>query len=239
MQYSIRIMATIQGDGFTVNIVKSKRRKTMALKVDVNGVSVHIPSLLPLATAKQFIQQKTHWIQRKLSQQAQPIIAEKQFVTGESFLFAGKDYTLRLIESDTKAIVEKSESEIELYGRQKQLSTSAIRAAILNWYKKQATDYLTARTHWFSDVTNLYPTSITIKSYKARWGSCSIKGEINFNWQLIQAPPDVIDYVIIHELCHLTHHDHSPSFWGLVTHFMPDYKQHRQWLKNHGYSLAF
>ncbi|MBL1320195.1 MAG: M48 family metallopeptidase [Methylophaga sp.] len=231
-------MTTIQGDGFTVTIIKSKRRKTMALKVDNKGVSAHIPSTLPLATTQAFINQRTSWIQKKLAQQQQRTVQEKQFEDGEVFLLLGENYTLRLFQSDEKALVKKTTSTIEFYGRLNKLSKPAIRATIIDWYKQQADGYLTARTNWLSDVTSLQPISITIKSYKARWGSCSIKGEINFNWQLIQAPQDVIDYVITHELCHLTHHNHSPKFWFLVEQFMPDYKRHRQWLKNNGHKLA-
>lgn len=233
-----RIMTTIQGDGFIVTIIKSKRRKTMALKVDAKGVSVHIPPSLPLSTAKQFISQKTSWIQKKLAQQSQQICPAKQFIDHEVFLLLGENYILRLYKSDEKPRVEKSESAINFYGRLNKLSKSAIRAAIIDWYKQQASNYLIARTQWFSDVTGLYPSAITIKSYKARWGSCSIQGEINFNWQLIQAPPEVIDYVIIHELCHISQHNHSKDFWNLVIHFMPKYKQHRQWLKDHGHTLS-
>lgn len=232
-------MTTIQGDGFIVTIIKSKRRKTMALKVDAKGVSVHIPSTLPLASAEAFIKQKTNWIKKKLAQQQQRSVEEKQFVDGETFLFLGEEFTLRLYEEECAPSIKKSASEIEFYGRLNKVSKSAIRTAIIDWYKKQADGYLTARTHWFSDVTNLHPTSITIKSYKARWGSCSIKGEINFNWQLIQAPQDVIDYVITHELCHLSHHNHSAKFWALVERYTPDLKLRRQWLKDNGYKLTF
>lgn len=232
-------MATIQGDGFIVNIIKSKRRKTMALKVDANGVSAHIPTALPLTTAKEFVTLKTSWIKKKLAVQAQSIAQKKQFEDGEVFLLLGKNYTLRLFQSDEKPLVKRTASSIELYGRLNRLSKPAIRAAIIDWYKKQADGYITARTNWLSDITSLHPTSITIKSYKARWGSCSIKGEINFNWQLIQAPQDIIDYVITHELCHLTHHNHSPLFWQLVARFIPDFKLHRQWLKSNGYKFTF
>jgi predicted metal-dependent hydrolase len=231
-------MATIQGDGFIVNIIKSKRRKTMALKVDANGVSAHIPSNLPLTTATAFIKQKTSWIKNKLAQQQQRNVEKKQFVNGEIFLLLGENVTLHLFQADKKAIVKKTATTIEFYGRLNRLSKSAIRAAIIDWYKKQAHNYLTARTQWLSDITGLQPTSITVKSYKARWGSCSSKGDINYNWQLVQAPPEVIDYVITHELCHLTHHNHSPAFWQLVTQFIPDFKQHRQWLKANGHTLS-
>jgi predicted metal-dependent hydrolase len=232
-------MTTIKGDGFIVNIITSKRRKTMALKVDAKGVSVLIPPSLSIATAKQFISQKTNWIKKKLAQQSQQIIADKQFIDGEFFLLLGDELSLRLYEEDSAPTTKKSASTIAFYGRLNKLSKPAIRAAIITWYKKQADDYLTARTQWLSDVTGLHPNSVTIKSYKARWGSCSSKGDINFNWHLIQAPQVIVDYVIIHELCHLTHHNHSKHFWDLVAHFSPDYKLHRQWLKDNGYTLSF
>ncbi|MFW5447259.1 MAG: M48 family metallopeptidase, partial [Methylophagaceae bacterium] len=190
-------------------------------------------------TAKIFVKQKTNWIQKKLAQQAERNVQEKQFVDNESFLFLGEQLTLRLYEEDSVPSIKKSASEIKFYGRLNKISKPAIRGAIIDWYKKQADGYLTARTHWLSDVTSLHPNSITIKSYKARWGSCSIKSEINFNWQLIQAPPEVIDYVITHELCHLSHHNHSPKFWALVEHYIPDFKLRRQWLKDNGYKLTF
>jgi predicted metal-dependent hydrolase len=231
-------MTTIQGDGFTVTIVKSKRRKTMALKVDHKGVSIHIPYSLLIAKAESFVQKKTNWIKTKLSQQAQTIVAEKQFIDGESFLVLDEAHTLRLYDSNQSPSVAKNNLDIEFYGRLKRLSKPAIRAAIISWYKQYANDYLQARTQWLGEITDLYPSSITIKTYKARWGSCSIKGDIHFNWQLIQAPQVVVDYVIIHELCHLHHHNHSAYFWNLVAHFCPDYKRQRQWLKNNGHSLS-
>lgn len=239
MPYSANLMTTIQGDGFIVNIVQSKRRKTMALKVDATGVSVHIPPALPIATAKKFIAQKTHWIQKKLAQQSQQISPEKQFVEGENFLLLGDAFALRLHEEECAPSIKKSAAAIEFHGRLKRLSKPAIRAALITWYKNYANDYFTARTQWLSDITGLHPRSVTVKSYKARWGSCSSKGDINFNWQLIQAPQVVVDYVIIHELCHLSHHNHSKYFWDLVTHFDPDYKVQRQWLKDKGYTLSF
>ncbi len=166
-------MATIQGDGFIVNIIKSKRRKTMVLKVDANGVSAHIPSSLPLTTTTAFIEKKTSWIKNKLAQQQQRNVEKKQFVNGEIFLLLGENVTLHLFQADKKAIVKKTATTIEFYGRLNRLSKSAIRAAILSWYKNYANNYLTARTQWLSDVTGLHPHSVTVKSYKARWGSCS------------------------------------------------------------------
>lgn len=231
-------MQTIQGDGFIVNIIKSKRRKTMALKVDTNGVSARIPMDLSLSTVQAFTEKKTKWIQKKLAEQQQQIVPEKQFIDGEHFLLLAQQYTLRFHPSDLPPEIQKTATEIILYGRQATLSKTAIRAAIIDWYRQQATDYLTARSQWLSEITGLTPTTITVKHYKARWGSCSSKDEINFNWQLIQAPVEVIDYIIIHELCHISQHNHSAEFWQLVARFMPDFKTHRQWLKDNGHTLT-
>jgi hypothetical protein len=106
------------------------------------------------------------------------------------------------------------------------------------WYQQQATDYITNRTHELVKATKLKPKSVTVKTYKARWGSCTIKGDIQFNWKLMMTPAAVIDYVIIHELCHLEQHNHSAKFWQLVEQFEPNYKTHRLWLKNNGQQLG-
>ena len=230
-------MGIIQGDGFNVNIVKSKRRKTMALKVSRNSVSIHIPSSLPLAMAETFVAQKTPWIQQKLQQQSQRQPLVRQFIDNETFFFLGESYSLRLIQQNATATVIKTEQYIELHGRLNRLSKKTIRSTLICWYKQQAEHYLNSRTAWFANKTGLRPKSITIKTYKARWGSCNNHSDIQFNWKLIQAPPDIIDYVIIHELCHIQHHNHSPVFWQLVAKHYPEFKTARIWLKNNGHKL--
>ena len=97
--------------------------------------------------------------------------------------------------------------------------------------------YINKRIQQLAEKTGLKPRSIIIKTYQARWGSCKITGDIQFNWKLVLAPPAIIDYVIVHELCHLTHHNHSAAFWQLVNHHYSDFKQARRWLKENGYQL--
>lgn len=230
-------MSIIQGDGFKVNIIKSKRRKTMALKVSRTDVSIHIPATLPIAMAENFIEQKTLWIQKKLQQQSQRQLPERQFTDNELFFFLGNSYSLRLVEKNTTPSVIKTQQYIEFYGRLNRLSNRSIRNAIICWYKHQAEQFLDSRTAWFANKIGLTPKSITVKTYKARWGSCNSHSDIQYNWKLIQAPPDIIDYVIIHELCHIQHHNHSPAFWRLVEKHYPDFKLARNWLKNNGYKF--
>jgi len=104
-------------------------------------------------------------------------------------------------------------------------------------YRKAAKQYIYERVEYYLPITGGSYSSIRIGDQKTRWGSCSSSGTLSFSWRLMLAPPRVLDYVVIHELCHLTHMDHSPAFWAKVGSIDPDYKEHRKWLKENGDSL--
>ncbi len=117
-------------------------------------------------------------------------------------------------------------------------SLSAIqRDALEKRYKEAARSYIPKRVAYFHAMTGGDYERITIRDQKTRWGSCSSKGTLSFNWRLMLAPPAVLDYVVVHELCHLTHMDHSPAFWQAVANVCPDYREKRRWLKEHGDEL--
>lgn len=111
------------------------------------------------------------------------------------------------------------------------------RSAIEKWYRKEASDIIEEKASEYAACIHVSFQKIHIKDTKSRWGSCSSKGNLNFNWRLVMAPEPVLDYVVIHELCHLRYMDHSKHFWNLVAEFCPSYKQYRKWLKDHGESL--
>ncbi len=104
-------------------------------------------------------------------------------------------------------------------------------------YRKAARLRMEERTAFFHKITGGNYTSITIRDQKTRWGSCSSSGTLSFNYRLIFAPPAILDYVVVHELCHLTHMNHSRDFSNMVESVLPDYKERRQWLKEHGQEL--
>lgn len=116
--------------------------------------------------------------------------------------------------------------------------TQAQQEALEKRYREAAREYITKRAGHWADLMGVTYSSIAIRSQKTRWGSCSSRGTLSFNWKLMLAPPPVLDYVIIHELCHLVHMNHSADFWKCVSIYMPDYKIKRQWLKNHGHELT-
>lgn len=105
-------------------------------------------------------------------------------------------------------------------------------------YRKAAREVFTARVAYYHKFTGGSFTSITIRDQKSRWGSCSSRGTLSFNYRLLFAPPGVLDYVVVHELCHLTHMNHSKDFWNMVGHIMPEYKTCKTWLREHGHQLT-
>lgn len=105
-------------------------------------------------------------------------------------------------------------------------------------YRDAAREYFPKRVSYFSHVLGVSYGKITIRDQKTRWGSCSSKGNLSFNWRLILAPPNVLDYVVVHELCHRKEMNHSQRFWALVESVMPEYKEYRKWLKENGNKLT-
>ncbi len=104
-------------------------------------------------------------------------------------------------------------------------------------YREKARIQITARVNHYIQGTGHSYKTLSIRDQKSRWGSCSSRGTLSFNYRLIFAPPRVLDYVVVHEICHMTHMNHSKDFWDLVEQIMPDYKIHKKWLKEHGQEL--
>lgn len=105
-------------------------------------------------------------------------------------------------------------------------------------YRQAAKEYIPKRAEYYAAQLGVSYNRITIRDQKTRWGSCSGKGNLSFNWRLILAPPKILDYVVVHELCHRREMNHSPRFWALVESILPDYKQSRKWLKENGDKLT-
>ncbi len=111
------------------------------------------------------------------------------------------------------------------------------RSALEKRYREAAHSYFPERVKHYAAMLHVTYGKITIRDQKTRWGSCSSRGNLNFNWRLMLAPPRVLDYVVVHELCHRKHMDHSPAFWQKVAGILPDYKALRKWLKDNGNTL--
>ena len=231
-------MNVVQGNGFSAEIIRSPKRKTAAIKIQKGKVFIMVPECLTLATIESLVAKKTRWIKEKLALQHEIIaIKPKEFVSGETFSYLGRIHPLK-IESGSYSAIQLHQDELVVSVRDKTADNArAIKQMLINWYKKQAESELRNKTERYSKIIGVSPSSVTIKSFKSRWGSCSIAGGIQYNWKIMIAPDQVVNYVVIHELCHILHHNHSPVFWKAVERYCHDYRDCGAWLKINGARL--
>jgi predicted metal-dependent hydrolase len=228
-------MNVIHGDGFVADIIWSSRRKTSAIKIQKGKVFVLVPQGLNIAVIEALVTNKNRWIKEKLAIQKEIFaIKPKEFVSGEAFSYLGKNHSLR-IESGCYPAINLHQDELVVSVRDKSAdNASAIKQLLIKWYKKQAESELRDKTESYSKIIGVKPSSVTIKSFKSRWGSCSVSAGIQYNWKIIIAPDRIVNYVVIHELCHILHHNHSPAFWKAVARYCDDYRDCGAWLKING-----
>jgi predicted metal-dependent hydrolase len=207
-------------------IIRSRRR-TIALEITPSAtLIVRVPLRAPPEYIEEIIRQKHSWIVRKFDEmKRRPLLSGHEYAEGEIFLFLGREYPLHIVQ-DSNMTIERSD---KLYVSGTLLPD--IKNHIRCWYREEAHKEIQARCMWFSMKTGHIPTSIRITDARQRWGSCTHKGGLNFSWRLIQAPPDIVDYVVVHELVHISQPDHSRKFWNKVREILPDYEGRRKWLR--------
>lgn len=206
----------------------------MALAVDKFGVlTVRAPRRVDLNIVARFINEKRAWIEKQVQKSREVRSSRKNFSEGELFWFLGRQYPLT-IQTDygSRLLFDQSNFILSKFQRHK------AEALFERWYRKQARLTMLSRTEYWAGQMGLKFSKITITGANTRWGSCSRSGSINFTWRLVMAPEEVIDYVIIHELAHLVHHNHSQKFWALVAAYCPSFSELRLWLRKQGHVLT-
>ena len=224
-----------------IKIIRSKKRKrTISIEVTIESVNLRVPYRLSNQEIKKIIAQRSPWIEKKRQIQAKnPLPKPKTFTNGEFFSYLGKDYPLWFIPNASKGVkLQENSLQISIPSNLPiEKTPHYTKKRITTWYRSQALEELTQRTQKYATILGVQPHSIKVRSYKSRWGSCSITGDISYNWQIIMAPSQIVDYTVVHELCHLIEHNHSQAYWKQVAAIFPTYKQDRQWLKTHGTHL--
>ncbi|MEP7133379.1 MAG: SprT family zinc-dependent metalloprotease [Chloroflexota bacterium] len=210
-------------------ILHSKRR-TIALVIEHDSsVTVRAPLRMSARAIRDFVEKHAEWIEKKQyemnSKVPEPI---KQYHPGENFLFLGREYSLEIVQSQHKKLILDDHFKLTESAREN------AELVFHNWYRNQALQIITERVKYFSDQYDFHYAKIRITSARTRWGSCSSKGTLSFSWRLILTPIETVDYVVIHELAHTVHQNHSKRFWALVEKIMPDYKELRKRLRQHG-----
>ena len=204
-------------------VVRSNR-KSVALVIDNEAnLIVRAPALMPDTVIDEFVRRKKRWINEKQQQVAvfgekhPPVVVE----TGESIMYLGSNY----------AIIKNDVDEADISGNELIVPENYDIEALIAWLKGQAMQIISERVTLYANVMGVTPGTVKLSEAKARWGSCSTKNNLNFAWRLVMCPLSVIDYVVVHELSHITYKNHSPAFWARVKTVLPTYEDGQEWLK--------
>ena len=205
----------------------------MALVVKPDGaLIVRAPWRASAKLIDQFVGENAQWIERKRAEAQDRLRStRKGFVAGETFLYLGTAYPLEFVKEQEEPLILKEKFSLA--------ESAQTRAAVAfeQWYRERAKQVLSERVKFFADQYNFQYKKVGITSARTRWGSCSATGSLNFSWRLIMAPLQVVDYVVVHELVHTIVQNHSKRFWRKVAAIMPNYEQHRKWLRKQGRKL--
>lgn len=221
--------ARIEVDGATIaySVVRSRRRrKTIEISVrPAEGVRVSAPAFASRAEVAAVVAKRAHWILARLATLPPPSPA---LTPGSSVPFRGEQLTLllepgvepRALDGVLRLMVEPGAAE------------AAVAAELRTWYLGRANDLIPAVVRAWAERMGVTPRAVLVRDQRRRWGSCAADGTLRFNWRLVFVPPKAAEYVAVHELAHLRHHDHSPAFWGEVARWLPDWTERRRLLRD-------
>jgi predicted metal-dependent hydrolase len=206
-------------------------RKTLTITVERDrSVVVRAPHGTPREKIDAIVERKKLWLYEKTrhAQKHDRPLTQHEFISGSTILYLGKSYRLEILAEDVEGILFDNKFLIS------RSSTASAPELLRDWYMKQAKDKLSRRVRLYAKHMGVSYNNILISDLKYRWGSCTPKNNLNFNWRLIKAPMRVIEYVVVHELTHLLEPNHTANFWAIVKNQLPDYVRLKEWLKSAG-----
>ncbi|MCE2030528.1 M48 family metallopeptidase [Sessilibacter corallicola] len=229
---------------FEFELKRSARRKTLEVRVASGNVSVRAPQYVSTAEIKKFLSERSAWVQQKLAEQQTRLadVPVRTFDEGSPWPLMDSTLSLRIDIGSCGRCKAIDDTLCVQLNQQKLINTDPkelIREQLEGWYRAQAQAILLQKSQVFADNINKAFQEVRVRKTKTRWGHCTSKGVLQYNWLILLAPEAVVDYLVAHEVSHLKHFNHSRQFWQQVEQLCPDYLQHRKWLKNYGFSLWF
>jgi len=221
-------------------LLPGSERKTTDIVIERNGmITVRPPAGYTPEQVDAVVESKRMWIYRNLAEwrDLNATAVVREWVNGESFLYLGRSYRLSLV-ADQNVDLKLKEGRFclnrELIDKGGEI---AARKAFEDFYTEKGDGRIKGRVEYFAPKVGVKPTSIVVKDLGYRWASCTAGGKLSFHWKCMMAPSKMIDYMVVHELCHLHQRNHSDTFWNEVDKVMPDYRERKLWLKKHGAGL--
>ena len=219
-----------------------RRRKTIQLTVDRDGVHIAVPARTSDRKVRSIVRDRADWIGRQ--QAALRDAPEQRFADGETIMYLGRQVPMAFEQGKARRVDVRFDgsgfrvsvpTDLPDSGRHEQ-----VRLAFIDWYRDRAAEHLGAVVdHWWPQLGQDGTPKILIRNQHRRWGSCAADGTLRFNWRVMLLEPELIDYIVVHELAHLTHMNHSPAFWELVCRTIPDAQERRKRLRETSRALPF
>lgn len=217
------------------DIRRSSKRRTVAVTIFPAGnIILTAPTGASVERLDRVVHQKARWITSRLRSvrpfaQAAP---QKEFVSGDSFLYLGRQYRLRVLAGPEEVRLDGGRLVVRaLEGRGR---AHRIRALLVAWYRARAEAWLPARAELWAERMGMPAPTVLVREQELRWGSCSANGVVRFNWRVIQVPARLVDYVVAHEVLHLRHPGHTKAFWSALGSVLPDVDLRRASLRGFG-----
>ena len=215
----------------TIHIVNPKL-KHIYLSFDENGNLIIKSPKVSQKQIEQLLLKKSSWINKSRQKLKEKKGKRLNFSNISTLYFMGKPYVLKLVIYDKKRVhLDFDGNLFRLYYQE--YDENAFQKKIDNFYKEEAKHYIPSYVEIWAKTMHLFPHKISFRKTKRQWGSCSVKNDLSFNTMMMKLPPDVIQYIIVHELAHIRYKHHQKSFWELVAKYMPEYKTHITELKNY------
>lgn len=232
-------MTTAKTEDIVYEVVRS-RRSTADVIIERDGsVTVRAPKKTSDAQIAGIVRSKRHWIYSGLAEwrDLNTTRVLREYRNGEGFLYLGRSYRLQLAEQQDAPVLLKDGRFVLRRGLVDRGKMASAKAAFREFYIAKGNERIPQRVLYYSPKVGVNPTGTDVRELGHRWASCSPKGRLSFHWKCMMAPQTIIDYIVVHELCHLHHRDHTQAFWNEVDKVLPDFRERKEWLRRNGAGL--
>ena len=218
------------GTQVTYTLKRSSRRRSIGLRIDNHGLTVNMPLRASDQWLHDVLQDKAHWVVKKLENWQTKKPLSSLWRDGQSIFFIGEVLTLRVVVSlfATPPLLHNAQLFVHVTD---DANEALIEQVVIQWYQREAINLFKERVAHHATLMNVAPRMVKLTSARTQWGSCTKRGDVRLNWQLIKMPLRLIDYVVVHELAHLIEMNHSTAFWQVVEIACSDYAKRRRELK--------